>query len=147
MNKIDRIFNYLNENKDKSKPRLIKEIMEKFNVTEISAPIYYTQWKTYRKKQGLDVEAKIILRPLDLEKSNVKVTIERELDKCTEEDTEFAKGVLNGDIENTIEEFWDSVQAKLNVISMMGISTDVIYMGLDKHIKKMNKRGYLFKEN
>ena len=146
MNKIDRIFNYLNENKDKGKRVLIKEIMEKFNVTEISAPIYYTKWNSYRKKQGLDVEAKIILRPLDLEKSNITVTLERELDKCTEEDTEFAKGVVNGDIENTIEEFWDSVQAKLNVMDIMGIPTDIIYKGLEKHIKKMNKRGYVFKD-
>lgn len=88
----------------------------------------------------------ILLRPLDLEKSNIKATLIRELDKCTEEDNEFKKGVLTGDIDNTIEEFWDSVQTKLNVMSMIGIPTEVIYKDLDKHIKKMLKRGYVFKE-
>ena len=88
----------------------------------------------------------IILRPLDMEKSNIKVTLIKELDKCTEEDNEFKKGALTNDIDNTIEEFWDSVQTKLNVMSIMGIPTDMIYKDLDKHIKKMNKRGYVFKE-
>ena len=88
----------------------------------------------------------ILLKPLDLEKSNIKVTLIKELDKCTEEDNEFKKGVLTGDIDNTIEEFWDSVQTKLNVMSMIGILTEVIYKDLDKHIKKMIGRGYVFKE-
>lgn len=89
---------------------------------------------------------KIILRPLDMVKSNIKVTLIKELDKCTEEDNEFKKGALTNDIDNTIEEFWDSVQTKLNVMGMMGIPTDVIYKDLNKHIKKMNEREYVFKE-
>ena len=88
----------------------------------------------------------IILRPLDMDKSNLDVTLMKELVKCVEEDGEFAKGALSNDIDNTIEEFWDSVQTKLNVMDIMGIPTDVIYKGLDKHIKKMNKRGYVFKK-
>ena len=89
---------------------------------------------------------KIILRPLDREKSNINVTLVAELDKCTEEHYEFKKGALTNDIDNTIEEFWDSVQTKLNVMGMMGIPTDMIYRDLNKHIKKMIKRGYVFKE-
>lgn len=88
----------------------------------------------------------IILRPLNMEKSKINVTLFGELNKCIEEDNEFIKGVLEEDIDNTIEEFWDSVQTKLNVMGMMGIPTDVIYKDLDKHIKKMIKRGYVFKE-
>lgn len=88
----------------------------------------------------------IILRPLDMEKSNINVTLVAELDKCTEEHYEFKKGALTNDIDNTIEEFWDSVQTKLNVMGMMGIPTDVIYKDLNKHIKKMNEREYVFKE-
>lgn len=88
----------------------------------------------------------IILRPLDMEKSQLNETLIAELDKCTEEDNEFKKGALSNDIDNTIEEFWDSVQTKLNVMGMMGIPTDLIYRDLDKHIKKMNNRGYVFKE-
>ncbi|MBS5937130.1 hypothetical protein [Clostridium sp.] len=88
----------------------------------------------------------VILRPLDMEKPNIKVTLIKELDKCTEEDNEFKKGALTNDIDNTIEEFWDSVQTKLNVMGMMGIPTEVIYKDLNKHIKKMYERGYVFKE-
>lgn len=50
MSKLERIFDYLNKNKDKEKTALIKDIKEKFNVSDISAPMYFSQWKTYRKK-------------------------------------------------------------------------------------------------
>ena len=145
MSKLERIFDYLNKNKDKEKTALIKDIREKFDVSDISAPTYLYKWKTYRKKNGLDTEVKILLRPLDLEKSNLNVTLIKELDKCTEEHYEFKKGALAGDIDNTIEEFWDSVQTKLNVMGLMGIPTDLIYRDLEKHIKKMSDRGYIFK--
>lgn len=147
MSKQDDIFNYLNENKIKSDVALINDIKEKFNVSEVSAPIYYSRWKSYLKDKGLYKEVRIILRPLDMDKSNLDVTLMKELVKCVEEDQEFAKGALSNNIDNTIEEFWDSIQTKLNVMSIMGIPTDMIYKDLDKHIKKMNKRGYLFKEN
>lgn len=147
MSKQDDIFNYLNENKIKSDVALINDIKEKFNVSEVSAPIYYSRWKSYLKDKGLYKEVRIMLRPLDMDKSNLDVTLMKELVKCVEEDQEFAKGALSNNIDNTIEEFWDSVQTKLNVMSIMGIPTDMIYKDLDKHIKKMNKRGYVFKEN
>lgn len=147
MSKQDDIFNYLNENKIKSDVALINDIKEKFNVSEVSAPIYYSRWKSYLKDKGLYKEVRIILRPLDMDKSNLDVTLMKELVKCVEEDQEFSKGALSNNIDNTIEEFWDSVQTKLNVMSIMGIPTDMIYKDLDKHIKKMNKRGYVFKEN
>lgn len=145
MSKLERIFDYLNKNKDKEKTALIKDIKEKFNVSDISAPMYFTKWKTYRKRNGLDTDIKILLRPLDLKKSNLSVGLSEELKKCIEEDKEFQKGVLAGDINNTIEEFWDSVQTKLNVMGMIGIETERIYKDLEKHIKKMNNRGYIFK--
>lgn len=88
----------------------------------------------------------IELRPLDMEKSKLNLSIEEELTKCVEEDREFIKGVLERDIDNAIEEFWDSVQTKLNVLSMMGIPMYKIHSGLDKHGDKMNSRGYIFKE-
>ena len=91
-------------------------------------------------------EKEVILRPLDMEKSNINVTITEEFYKSIEEDEEFRIGALKNDIDNTIEEFWDSVQAKLNVMAMMAIPTDMIYRDLDKHIKKMYERGYVFKE-
>lgn len=88
----------------------------------------------------------MLLKPLDMDKSKLDVTLMEELVKCVEEDEEFAKGALKNDIDNTIEEFWDSAQAKLNVMGMMGIPTDIIYRDLDKHVKKMHERGYVFKE-
>ncbi|GAA0817705.1 hypothetical protein [Clostridium tertium] len=91
-------------------------------------------------------EKEVILRPLDMKKSNINVTITEEFYKSIEEDEEFRIGALKNDIDNTIEEFWDSVQTKLNVMGMMGIPTDMIYRDLDKHIKKMHERGYVFKE-
>lgn len=86
-----------------------------------------------------------MLRALDFDKSFLQATLLDELKKCGEEDAEFLLGVINADVENTIEEFWDSVQVKLNVMDMIGIDIEEVYQGLDKHIKKMSKRGYVFK--
>lgn len=96
--------------------------------------------------KGAAENEQVILRPLDMNKSNLDINLFDEIRKCTEEDDEFFKGVIKYDIDNVIEEFWDSVQTKLNVMSMMGIPTDVIYKDLNKHIKKMYEREYVFKE-
>lgn len=88
----------------------------------------------------------MLLKPLDMDKSKLDVTLMKELVKCVEEDEEFVEGTLKNNIDNTIEEFWDSVQTKLNVMGMMGIPTNMVYRDLDKHIKKMHERGYVFKE-
>lgn len=96
--------------------------------------------------RGAAENEQVILRPLDMEKSKLNVTLIDELFKCVEEEGEFIKGALNNNIDNTIEEFWDSVQTKLNVMGMMGIPIDVIYRDLNKHIKKMYEREYVFKE-
>lgn len=96
--------------------------------------------------KGAAENEQVILRPLDMNKSNLDINLFDEIRKCTEEDDEFFKGVMKYDIDNVIEEFWDSVQTKLNVMSMLRIPTDIVYKGLNKHIKKMHKRGYVFKE-
>lgn len=88
----------------------------------------------------------IILRSLDMEKSNLRVTLMQELRKCMEEDSEFIKAILESNVDNAIEEYWDSNQTKLNVMDMMGIPMDLIYRDLNKHIKKMYEREYVFKE-
>ena len=96
--------------------------------------------------KGAAENEQVILRPLDMNKSNLDINLFDEIRKCMEEDDEFFKGVMKCDIDNIIEEFWDSVQTKLNVMGMMGIPTDVIYKDLNKHIKKMYERKYAFKE-
>lgn len=91
-------------------------------------------------------EKEVILRPLDMKRSNLETNLFDEMRKCYEEDEEFHEAILKYDIDNAIEEFWDSVQTKLNVMGMMGMPTDMVYRDLDKHIKKMHERGYVFKE-
>ena len=86
-----------------------------------------------------------ILRPLDMEKSKLEIVIMKELVKCIEEDNEFAKAILKEDIDNSIEEFWDCMQTKINCLSIIGIPTELIYEGLENHKGKMNNRGYIFK--
>lgn len=80
-----------------------------------------------------------------MDKSNIRATIMIEIAKCMEEDKEFINGVLNGCKNNVIEEFWDSTQTKLNVMDMLGIDIKEVYQGLNKHTRKMNERGYVFK--
>lgn len=91
-------------------------------------------------------ESVVLLKPLDMEKSILDVTLHDEMRKSYEEDEEFHEAVMKKDIDNAIEEFWDSVQTKLNCMNMIEIPTDMIYRDLDKHIKKMHERGYVFKD-
>jgi len=85
------------------------------------------------------------LKPLDLKKSGINATLFDELRKCDEENAEFTQAIIKCDYDNAIEEFWDSVQTKINVMDMAGIREKDIYKGLDKHKAKMHKRGNVFK--
>lgn len=86
------------------------------------------------------------LKPLDLKKSGIDVTLFDELRKCTEENAEFTQAIIKCDYDNAIEEFWDSVQTKINVMDMAGIKLEDVYKGLDKHKEKMESRGNIFKK-
>ncbi|WP_418223560.1 hypothetical protein [Clostridium isatidis] len=85
------------------------------------------------------------LKPLDLKKSGINATLFDELRKCDEENAEFTQAILKCDYDNAIEEFWDSIQTKLNCMDMSGIRMEDIYAGLEKHKLKMIKRGNIFK--
>jgi len=85
------------------------------------------------------------LKPLDLKKSGINATLFDELRKCDEENAEFTQAIIKCDYDNAIEEFWDSVQTKINVMDMAGIRLEDIYAGLEKHKLKMIKRGNIFK--
>jgi len=91
-------------------------------------------------------EERYILKPLDLRKSGINVTLTEQLRKCEEESEEFQKAILKCDYDNAIEEFWDSIQAKLNCMDMSGIRMKDIYEGSRKHRLKMISRGNVFKE-
>ena len=86
------------------------------------------------------------LKPLDLKKSGINATLFDELRKCDEENAEFTQAIIKCDYDNAIEEFWDSVQTKINVMDMAGIREKDIYKGLDKHKEKMESRGNIFKK-
>ena len=85
------------------------------------------------------------LKPLDLKKSGINATLFDELRKCDEENAEFTQAIIKCDYDNAIEEFWDCVQTKLNVMDMAGIKLEDVYKGLDKHKEKMESRGNIFK--
>ena len=46
MTKEDQAFKYFTDNTEKSKEKLIKEVVKKFRVAESSANIYYYRWKS-----------------------------------------------------------------------------------------------------
>lgn len=89
----------------------------------------------------------ITLNPIDFKKSKIgQPTLFHELNKCKEEDDEFQRAVLKNDVDNAIEEFHDSIQTKLNCLDMLNIPIKVIFMDQYKHYKKLEQRGFIFKE-
>lgn len=92
------------------------------------------------------IKNSITLNPIDFKKSKIgQPTMFHELNKCKEEDNEFQKAVLKNDINNAIEEFYDSIQTKLNCLDMMCIPVDLICKNQSKHYKKLIQRGFTFK--
>ncbi|MBU3107163.1 hypothetical protein [Clostridium gasigenes] len=88
----------------------------------------------------------ITLKPINFKKSPIgQPTLIEELHKCKEEDDEFQIAVLKNDIDNAIEEFYDSVQTKINCLDMMGIPIEIVCRDQDKHYLKLNSRGIKFK--
>lgn len=93
------------------------------------------------------VRNSITVKPVDFKKSPIgQPTLFHELNKCKEEDNEFQKAILKNDTENAIEEFYDSIQTKLNCLDMLGIPIDIICSDQAKHYEKLLDRGYKFKE-
>ena len=89
----------------------------------------------------------ITLNPIDFKKYKIgQPTLFHELNKCKEEDDECQRAVLKNDVDNAIEEFHDSIQTKLNCLDMLNIPIKVICMDQYKHYKKLEQRGFIFKE-
>ncbi|WP_437629319.1 hypothetical protein [Clostridium paraputrificum] len=89
----------------------------------------------------------ITLNPIDFKKSKIgQPTLFHEFNKCKEEDDEFQRVVLKNDVDNAIEEFHDSIQTKLNCLDMLNIPIKVICMDQYKHYRKLEERGFIFKE-
>ncbi|MDU5110293.1 MAG: hypothetical protein E6248_07580 [Clostridium sp.] len=87
---------------------------------------------------------KIELKPL---KFNIKPTLISQIHKCVEEDNEFIKAILRGDIPNAIEEFHDKITSSLNALRLSGIPLETIVDGQADHYKKLIERGWEFDED
>ena len=79
---------------------------------------------------------RIELKNIDLS----KVTIEEQIDKVTEEESEFWDAYWKQDNDNLIEEFYDVMQSMLGLMHKTGISTEEVIEGYSKHIEKIKKR-------
>lgn len=93
------------------------------------------------------IKNSITLNPIDFKKSKIgQPTLFHELNKCKEEDDEFQRAILKNDVDNAIEEFHDSIQTKLNCLDMLNILIKAICMNQYKHYRKLEQRGFIFKE-
>lgn len=68
------------------------------------------------------------------------VTIMRQISKVHEEVHEFEQAVVMGDVDNSIEEFFDLVQANLGALHKMGLSAEYVMEQYPKHIEKLKFR-------
>lgn len=73
---------------------------------------------------------------------NKKVCIIEQIEKIREEDEEFIRAVENLDKRNMIEEFYDSIQAKLTLMEQFGITIEELEFGEIEHLVKLKGRGH-----
>lgn len=105
--------------------------------------LYLNFFKCVKKSCGNHIS----LKPIDFKRSHIgQPTLFHELNKCKEEDNEFQKAILKNDTVNAIEEFYDSIQTKINCLDMIGMPIDIISKDQRKHYKKLRDRGFEFKE-
>lgn len=78
----------------------------------------------------------IELKNIDL----TKVTRSEQFRKVLEEENEFVEAFFNLDKENMIEEFYDTLQAKLGLMHKCGISAEEVMEGYSKHLVKLSNR-------
>lgn len=78
----------------------------------------------------------IELKNIDLS----KVVIEEQIDKVTEEESEFWQAYWNENRENMIEEFFDVMQSMLGLMHKQGISAEEVMEGYSKHLEKIKNR-------
>ena len=68
------------------------------------------------------------------------VTFLQQLEKIEEEDTEFIRAIMGEDNEHIIEEFWDTVQARLGLLEKIGIDANRVMEFYPKHLEKLKDR-------
>lgn len=78
----------------------------------------------------------IQLKNIDL----TNVTFVEEMEKVKEENEEFEQAIYKYDIDNAIEEFWDSVQSKLGALEYLGVDASKVMKEYPKHLEKIKNR-------
>jgi phosphoribosyl-ATP pyrophosphohydrolase len=79
----------------------------------------------------------IKLRNIDL----TDVNILNQIIKVKEEEYEFIQAIIKEDIDNAIEEFYDTLQAKLGLLQKkFNISADDVMKQYYKHVNKIKNR-------
>lgn len=79
---------------------------------------------------------------LVLDEIKPNTSLWEQIQKVKEEDGEFLMGVYSKDIENIIEEFYDSIQVKLSLMDKLGITKEQLEEGNEKHMIKILNRGW-----
>lgn len=69
-----------------------------------------------------------------------KVSLHEQWNKVSEEDAEFYVAMQNSDRNNQLEEFWDTVQARLGILRKHGIPAKEVMEYYPKHLKKLENR-------
>lgn len=69
------------------------------------------------------------------------VGILQQYDKVVEEDEEYFEALEGNDKDHIIEEFWDTVKAKLSLMQLMkGITAEEVMKQYPKHLEKIRFR-------
>ena len=82
------------------------------------------------KRKGIE------LQNIDL----TSISIHEQWDKIAEEDMEFYAAMQNSDRNNQLEEFWDTVQARLGILRKHGIQAKEVMEYYPEHLKKLENR-------
>lgn len=68
------------------------------------------------------------------------ITLTDQIQKVYEEVNEFEMAVINGDIDNAIEELFDLMQAGLGALDKMGMNAEYVMQQYPKHLEKIKNR-------
>lgn len=69
-----------------------------------------------------------------------KVSLHEQWNKVSEEDAEFYVAMQNSDRNNQLEEFWDTVQARLGILQKLGVDAKIVMKYYPEHLKKLENR-------
>lgn len=68
------------------------------------------------------------------------VSYKQQLEKIKEEDKEFKEALTKNDDDHILEEFWDTVQARLGLLDKIGLDANRVMEYYPKHLEKIKNR-------